>query len=76
MAAPRFTIEDCRTIDDACQARMRVLDPTSEAYGRYRKLANKAQDMLVAMVDAQLDAELAADDSDEDQDDEEVTGST
>lgn len=57
---PEFTIEDCRTINDACQARLRVLTPGCEAYVKYQRLASKANDMLVALSDAALDAELAA----------------
>jgi hypothetical protein len=54
---PNLTIEDCRTINDACQHRMRVLDPTCEAYARYQKLSHKAHDILSAMVEAEFDEE-------------------
>ncbi|MGH3375964.1 MAG: hypothetical protein ACRDP6_14595 [Actinoallomurus sp.] len=52
-----FTIEDCRTINDACQAKMRVLDPTCEAYAKYRKLSHKADALLCDLAEAGLAAE-------------------
>lgn len=55
-----LTIEDLRTLNDACQARLRVLNPTCDAYRRYQRAAHKVSDMMSSLADAELRAELAA----------------